>query len=291
MGDGASGGTSKSTLEMAALLLAPAGVVTGMLYFFGYAREQAFFAYFGVDLSSVGYTTSDYLVRSAGPVFVLVGWLLLATLIAVILHHLVSYAMLRTSARRRLMVLSALGALAVAFLAFGVSGLLRPSDPLIDPVAAPVALAMGTLLVDYLAQAPRLGGRAPPPIADALTSTRPLRRGLSVALILLAAFWCLDIVAVQHGKGAARAFEMSLLVRPKAIVYSHDRLQVTGLGVTTTRLDASQAAYAFRYDGLRVVSHTGRWWYLVPVGWLRGNGQPIILLPDTSTTLRIDVSP
>ena len=78
-------------VEFASRVLAPAGVLTAMLFYFGYVREQALFAYFGVDLGSLGFTTTDYLVRSTGTVFVPVATLLVAAVAAVAGHYLLLY--------------------------------------------------------------------------------------------------------------------------------------------------------------------------------------------------------
>jgi hypothetical protein len=78
-------------IEFVTRVLAPAGLLTAVLYYFGYVREQALFAYFGVDLGSVGFSTTDYLVRSAGTVFLPLATVLVAGVTAVIAHHLLGY--------------------------------------------------------------------------------------------------------------------------------------------------------------------------------------------------------
>ena len=41
-------------------------VLTGVLYYFGWARTNAFLVYFGLDPTMVGYDTTDYVLRSIG---------------------------------------------------------------------------------------------------------------------------------------------------------------------------------------------------------------------------------
>ena len=124
-----------------------------------------------------------------------------------------------------------------------------------------------------------------------LASTRTARRGLLVALALVAVSWVTTTVAEQRGVAAANAIEVSLPIRPQAIVYSRARLQITGPGVTLSRLDASDAAFAYRYSGLRTLVHAGGRWYLLPAGWTRDNGATAIVLPDSETGIRVDLSP
>lgn len=88
----------------------------------------------------------------------------------------------------------------------------------------------------------------PERLLTVLASTRTARRGLLVALALVAVSWVTTTVAEQRGVAAANAIEVSLPIRPQAIVYSRARLQITGPGVTLSRLDASDAAFAYRYS-------------------------------------------
>lgn len=131
----------------------------------------------------------------------------------------------------------------------------------------------------------------PERLSTVLASTRTARRGLLVALALGAVFWVTTTVAEQRGVAAANAIEVSLPIRPQAIVYSRARLQITGPGVTLSRLDASDAAFAYRYSGLRTLVHAGGRWYLLPAGWTRDNGATAIVLPDSETGIRVDLSP
>src|SRR6478609_9073048 len=80
-------------IELVARVLAPIGVLSAVLYYFGYAREQALFSYFGVDLGSLDYSPTDYLVRSAGTVFLPLATLLVAGVVAVVGHHLLIYVL------------------------------------------------------------------------------------------------------------------------------------------------------------------------------------------------------
>ena len=131
----------------------------------------------------------------------------------------------------------------------------------------------------------------PDQLSTVLASTQPGRRGLLAALALVAVFWTATTVAQQRGVGAANAIEASLLVRPQAVVYSRTRLQITGSGVMLSRLDASDAAFAYRYSGLRTLVHAGGRWFLLPAGWTRDNGATVIVLPDSTADIRVDLSP
>jgi hypothetical protein len=65
----ASGQAGESGLEpvigFVSRVLVPGGLLTAVLYYFGYVREQALFSHFGIDLGIVGFATTDYLVQEA----------------------------------------------------------------------------------------------------------------------------------------------------------------------------------------------------------------------------------
>jgi hypothetical protein len=272
-------------------VLIPAGLLTAVLYYFGYVREQALFSHFGIDLSIVGFSTTDYLVRSTSTVFFPLATVLVLGVAAVAVHHLFVYLLPRLDDRWRRVVWIILGAMAFVLLVAGVVGLQRRANPAIGPLFAPVALASGALLLEYTAEMVQTRETMPDQLATVLASTQTVRRGLLVALALVAVFWTTTTVAQQRGIAAANAIEISLPIQPQAIVYSRARLQITGPGVTLSRLDASDAAFAYRYSGLRTLIHANGRWYLLPAGWTRDNGATVIVLPDSVNDIRVDLSP
>jgi hypothetical protein len=216
---------------------------------------------------------------------------LVAGVAAVIAHHLLGYLLTRVDRRWRRVAWVGLGAIALLLLVVGVVGLQRRADPLVSPLAAPVSLASGALLLEYTLEIVRTHEAVPEHLSTAFASTQPLRRGLLAALVLVAAFWATATVAKQRGIIAAQAIEISLPVQPQAVVYSRDRLQITGPGVMLSRLDARGAAYAVRYNGLRTLVHAGGRWFLLPAGWTRHNGATVIVLPDSAADIRVDLAP
>jgi hypothetical protein len=282
-------------IDFAIRVLAPTTLLTAVLFYFGFVREQALFGYFGVDLGSVGFSTRDYLVRSAGTLFVPLAMVLIAGLAAVVAHLLLMLVLVRVDCRWRRIVWGGLCVIGVALLVIGVVGLRRRAVPLQGvlggPLVAPVALGSGALIVEYAVHTAGATEAVPAPLSGILAGTRTLRQGLTLALVLVAMFWATANVARQRGVDAARAIELSLPIQPQAVVYSRDRLQITGPGVSLSELDAPGAAFAFRYNGLRRLVHAGGRWFLLPVGWTRDNGATVILLPDTSDAIRVDLAP
>jgi hypothetical protein len=284
------GGGVEPVIGFVSRVLVPAGLLTAVLYYFGYVREQALFSHFGIDLGIVGFSTTDYLVRSTSSVFFPLATVLVIGVAAVAVHHLLVYLLSRLPARRRGVVWAVLAVTAFVLLVAGVVGLQRRANPAIGPLFAPVALASGAVLLQYTADMVQLHQPTPDQLSTVLASTQKVRRGLLAALALVAVFWVMTTVAQQRGVAAANAVEISLLVSPQAVVYSRVRLQITGPGVTLSKLDGSDAAFAYRYSGLRPLIHAGGRWFLLPAGWTPDNGATVIVLPDSVNDVRVDLS-
>ncbi|TDB85300.1 hypothetical protein E1264_21595 [Actinomadura sp. KC216] len=279
-------------VEIAGRVLASTGVLTAILYYFGYVRERALFSYFGIDLGTVGFTTTDYLVVSAGPVFSPLASVMVFGVGALVAHHLLVHLLRGASHRMRVLVCLLLTALAFTLLTIGAVSLHRHADDAVSgPYLSPAALGGGTLLLEYVAEAATRYGVARGGWSEILASTRPVRRLMLIALALIAAFWATANAAQEHGIDAARAIELSLPTSPQAVVYSRQRLHITGSGVAVLRLDAKDAAFSYRYNGLRTLAHEGGRWFLLPVGWTRHNGATVILLPDSTKDIRVDLAP
>lgn len=80
-------------------------------------------------------------------------------------------------------------------------------------------------------------------------------------------------------------------MQPEAVVYSSQHLQITGPGITETRLSATDAAFAFRYNGLRPLIHSGGRWFLLPAGGTHSNDATVIILPDATPGIRVELGP
>ena len=280
-----------AAVDFVTRVVAPASLLTAILYYFGYKRELALFGYFGVDLGSLQFSTTDYLVRSVGTIFLPVGTVLGCGVLALFLHHLLTLTLSRAGRKWRRASWAVTGTAAMALLILGVAGLEAPRDVDLSPVTPPVALGTGALLAEYTVYLTAAYASLPPQLTDTLRATRPLRRILIGALVLVSAFWATAVIAEQRGNAVAQAIEASLPVQPEAVVYSSQRLQITGPGITETRLSGTDAAFVFRYNGLRPLIHSGGHWFLLPAGWTHSNGATVIVLPDTAPGIRVELGP
>ncbi|WP_067464079.1 hypothetical protein [Actinomadura macra] len=278
-------------VEVAGRVLASTGVLTAILYYFGYVRQRALFDYFGVDLGAVGFSTTDYLVLSAGPVFSPLASLAVFSVGLLIAHHLLLQLMKGAGRRWRQAVCASLAVTGFCMLTIGAISLHRLGDAITGPYLSPAALGGGTVLLEYAAESATRYGLVRGGLAEILDTTRALRRALLVALALVAAFWATANVAQEHGVDAARAIELSLPGRSQAVVYARERLQISGPGVEMVRLPGEEEGLTYRYNGLRTLAHVEDRWFLLPVGWTHDNGATVILLPDSKDKTRVDVAP
>ncbi|MEV4182175.1 hypothetical protein AB0J28_12130 [Streptosporangium canum] len=292
-------------IQIASQVLVPAGALTAVLYHFGYVREKELLAYFGVDLGSVGLSTTDYVLSSAGPLFSLLATMVVIGVAAIIAHHLLAYLLSRANHLWRQITWVALSAIALVLLAAGAVGMhcswealalvwlavsafgLRCSS---NALIFPVMLGSGALLLEYATENARTHKVVPEQLSTGLDAARTLRRALVISLALIAAFWATDIKAKQSGFDAAYAIESALPFLPQAIVYSRDRLYISGHGVDMEKLSDSDA-FIFRYKGLRLLKHAGGRWFLLPAKWRHDNGAAVILLPDSRNDIRVELAP
>lgn len=293
-GDGGTTGTPTDfgpLIDFATRVLAPAGALSAVLYYFGYVRVQALYGYFGADVGSLGFSTVDYVVSSAGTFFVLLVTLLVAGVVAVAGHYLLQHVLEHVDVEPRRLVWVGLGLTATALLVLGVVGLFRRAHPLFSPLFAPCALGAGTALLEYATTMAAASTKATDGVTAALHRTGTVRRALAGGLVLASIFWLAANVALQRGVDSARAIELQLPSQHQAVVYSRDRIQISGPGVNVVPVETPSAAFAFRYNGLRTLVHSGGRWFLLPVGWTHDNGATVILLRDNMDTVRVDLAP
>ena len=71
MSDGAPpGGQLERWIGVAATIIAPATLLSAVLFYFGYVSSRSQYEYFGVDVDTIGLSTRDYVMRSPQPLLV-----------------------------------------------------------------------------------------------------------------------------------------------------------------------------------------------------------------------------
>jgi hypothetical protein len=151
--------------------------------------------------------------------------------------------------------------------------------------AAPLSLALGVVLLVYTLRQRRLLTAAPdPPIV-----VQALEWIVAFVLVGLGLFWAAVDYSAAAGETRARHFAATLPYLPPVVLYSDKSLSLAAPGVTPTRCRDPQAAYHYRYDGLRLVLRSGDQYLLLPAHWTPDDGVAV-LLPRTDA-VRLEFTP
>jgi hypothetical protein len=281
-------------------LIGPIGLLTALLYYFGYVSARAYYAHFGITLSALNFSTTHYLLRGPDTLFRPVAVVLLAALAAGVAHLLLRRALQAVTPGWALAIAVVIVAVGAALLVLGVLGLI---DVVPEAVAA-LALSLSALVIEYGLGVARRYAYLSPRNRELLETGVLQRRVLLGALVVIGTFWAVTDLAQERGAAAARVVELSLRLQPQVVVYSKDDLRLpggTGIGVTpltdpnaektNPNAEKKEGGYNFRYNGLRPLLYANGRWFLLPVGWTRDNGATVIVLPDGHAGSRVDMAP
>ncbi|MER5262654.1 hypothetical protein ABTZ99_11285 [Actinosynnema sp. NPDC002837] len=242
--------------------LANVTVLTGLLVYFGWRRSDVQARELGIDSSVLGMTTTDYVLRSVGPVFLLLAVVVGIALVCRWLEPRVRAAGDRPGRRARaLSVTLSLAWLILPALTVAL-GLLFPITSF---YAFPLAVGGGILLSLYASRLRRPDAHP--------TWTRVL----VFAVVSLSLFWSAGNYAEVRGVELARAYAADVHGQTAVVVYAGERLHITAPGACEEPLPADGSRYRFRYLGLRLFAKVGAKYFLVSDGWTRERGTVVVL--------------
>jgi hypothetical protein len=273
-------------------VVAPTTLLTALMYYFGRQAYAGLLWYFGSDVTVLDLTVQDYLNNSVAgfipPLIAAAG----ATLLVLWLHQLLEA--LPTATRR--IVLRAL--IPIAAIAGALLVSLAMDDLLTGsvfstsfPEGRGLSLSIGVLLLSYAAQLlrPLIAARRPiqaPQRAPGAVAVAEW--GAVFILVSVGLFWAVGTYAIGVGVDYAQQFETSLSTRPDVVAYSEKRLSLQGPGVREVTCLDPDAAYRFRYDGLKLTLQSGNQYLLLPSGWTHANGAAILI--PRSDKVRLEFS-
>ena len=249
--------------------VAPATFVTALLFYFGYVSSRAEFAYFGVDVDTIGLSTRDFVMRS--PQALLVPVLLLTVLGAVLL---VALRLLDRHPPTET----------------GVGWIQRAGWAVVG-VGAVLVLGYG-----WLGDGPAYGMVTPLVLAAGLLTLawvwhRTDVRGAAVALAVIAAgvciFWAMATLAQWTGTGVAKRTARNFDELPAVVLDTHESLYPTDGVVVETRLPKEpEQQFAYRYRGLRLLIQAGDRMFLVPDQWTPSGSTLMVPTDDVRVRFR-----
>ncbi|WP_406076824.1 hypothetical protein [Micromonospora sp. NBC_00858] len=253
----------------------------GLLYFYGWSHERAYYGYFGVPTGLLGMSPADVML-SGGTVFVVV--LLVAGLI---IHLIVQGRPLffRDGKVRHAVGMSRIfGALLWAAGTALYVIIIFARDRYAYESLLVAGLCLFTAVVGFLYY---WFARAAGLVPDAILAH--VQQALPAILVLLGILTLSFIGQVGSGLGAYRADQAVDDRRkiPVAILYSKEDLRIERPGVEKTTLEASSnSRYSFKYEGLLLLTKKSDKLYLLEKGKVTSG---VLVIPDDeSIRLEID---
>ena len=270
--------------------IAQTTLLTGLFFYFGWAQASANYGYFGIDVSILRLSFADFLLRS---IPVAVRPFFNAALYGVGLTALI-YALLQV---KRLRLAGAVTRKRVILAVAVISGIatiwsivlhhLVLPLPVYPPTSPIFPVVTGALLIGCLHLWRTRETRS---MSDL---DRALERLGAMALVILTVvglFWHTGIVASQVGTRRAQTTAANLDDRPNVAVFTTSRLSLAGTGVVVDPLLGDDAAYRYRYTGLKLLVNANERYVLAPIGWQRGRDSVYLLKESDDFRLEFQTS-
>jgi len=277
----------ESYLSLGASVVAPITIISALLFYFGYVSSRAQYAYFGIDVDTIGLSTQDYVMRSPQPLLVPLLVLVMIAVALVALHLWVTAWLGRARPERARIVTHRALYIGLVILAAGITLIiLYPvlADWPYYNLVTPIIVAVGAGVVAY---SWRLVSRLPPQ-PDALPSpagSPALRRmGLVLLCVLVAAtlFWSTATIAQWSGRGLARQDARHLDDLPRVILDTKERLYITDPFIKETALPPSEGqTFHYRYRNLRLLIQGKDRMFFVPDAWSASDSTLVVPLDDS----------
>jgi hypothetical protein len=263
--------------------------ITAVLVYVGAAGSNSTYSVFGLHPSVLDLTVQDHLLNSSGLTIRLLARVLLLV-VGLVLVHLLATRLLTGRIRAARAVSAGTAAAGLLLFAAGVLGLLgRVTYDVSEPLI-PAYLGLGLLLFGYAGHLYTATTGRPLWPGTASPTIRNLGRAAFAGFLFLAMLWSTAVYALQQGVPQANALLADPRRLPRVVVYSAERLQLEGPGITETRLPqrpGEPAEHRYRYDGLRLLLHTNERYFLLPLCWRQDDRSRAIALPD-DPSLRLE---
>jgi hypothetical protein len=261
-------------LQLVTAVGSPLALGTALLFYFGWRRSEAQAEALGFDVSVLGMSPQDFMLRSIPVLFFPVALLLMASLGAVWVHSRLMGRLQRSPGREGVLGLARALRWSWAVLpALGVA--LLVAAPPFGNLVLPLLVTLGVLGGIYGAMLPRRvtqdPARTPLPVAL-----------LAAALVAVLLFWQTERLARVVGEALAEQVGADVGRLTAVTVYSPKRLQL-GPDIADTRFPDAESADRYRYRGLRLLDHADDKYFLIPDTWTREGARLIVIRDDGAT--------
>ena len=299
MTDGKRGSSQvEQWISIGATIAAPISVLGALLFYFGYVSSASEYAYFGVNVDTIGLSTQDYIMRSPQTLLVPLVVLALASAGFLALNSAVRRRIAAGPARaaddpgrpvRRIRRLAPLWRIpGLVALAAGVVLLVAYSyvrDWELYGLVTPLLIGAGAGMTAYASRILQLISRQQGrPVTAADTGHGVLARRTAMVLlgvvVATSVFWATATVAQWSGRGLAEYAALHFDTLPSVVLDSKERLFLSGdRGVRETVLPHSAGqTFRYRYRGLHLLIEGHDRMFLVPDTWSLADSTLIVPL-------------
>lgn len=272
------GETWRSALKGITTLVAPTTVITSLLYYFGWARTTEQARVMGLEQSLLGYSTSDYILRSMSSLFAPIFIGLAVLTVGLTIHAAIintdwgiehSSASGRRGPAKLLLGFIALAAIGGAvLLTTGLLGARQAEPTRREVIGSPLFVTLGIGLIGYSVHLRRRVFMTSDPRDKLSTEARGLRllsATLFPFLLLLGLFWTVSKYAAVKGRDLAMLIDQRQSQFPDVRIYSAQPLQLQP-PVIERQVGPPDSAFPFEYTGLKLLFRSDKKYFLRPVG-------------------------
>jgi hypothetical protein len=280
-------------LKIVGSVVAPTTLLTALLFYFGLVYSIGYFRYFGVNFTVLDLPVQSYLMLSADGLIIPLICVAAVILLALWLYQLRLDTLpirARRIVQRVLMPFSAIAGAVLVIMAMAHAVLGAPVFPATFLEARGLSLSIGILLLAYAARLRRMLSaqrRSPPLLRHLPDAVIVAKWGAVFILVSIGLFWAVGSYAIGVGAGQAQESAADLYYSPNITLYSEKSLSLTS-SVHEVTCRNPDAAYRFRYDGLKLVPQLGSHYLFVPADWTQADGVAI-LIPRTEA-VRLEFS-
>jgi hypothetical protein len=302
-------------VNIGATIVAPTTLLGALLFYFGYVSSRSQYAYFGVDVDTIGLSTRDYIMRSPQPLLVPLlvltlggaGLLLLHTAVHGHISSAVADAADEASAAdpgahsaRHLEHIHRTAqwsrVFGMAVVTVGVVLLfIYPylANWAFYALVTPLLIALGTALTAYASRVLQRLQRATATAKDTGQPASALADGSRIArwaagvlvyvVIAASIFWATATIAQWSGLGLAKHEAQYFGNLPSVILDTRERLFLHDPYVKETVLPLSEGqTFHYRYRGLRLLIEGQNRMFLVPDEWSVSDSTLIVPLDGSA---------
>ena len=272
-------------------------LIGALLYFFGQRYTGEVYKYFGLDTDSLGFSTSDYVIRSLNatlpPVVVCALAILIVLAIAKHLDRVIKFIQQRSCMKGATIVATVFVIIICSIVI--LNGILPlPTASWSRGYRLPIAVLGLAIAVATLLRllGPSVSTKPEDGSVQDSNRTTGLLLSMMVALFALAAvLWGMDLYVKDAGdrKGRDIANTLRSATSSDFVLYSAKRLAISGTGIHSDPISQEDSRYHFQYSNLRLLMKTPHEYIILPAYWQKGRDHVIVIPIDDST--RFDLIP